>query len=146
MTAMPRPEANMARQLLVGWRWFDDGLRASLRDAGFGQITTAQSMVFPYLDAEGTRPADLARRLGMSRQGLQQLVAGLVEQGLVELVADPTSGRSKLVRLTERGKESVKAALECLDGLERHLANNLGQENTAQLRELLATAWPFTPP
>lgn len=116
MTDRSVPEAAMARQLLAGWRWFDDGLRAGLSEARFGEITTSHSMIFPYLGPDGTRPAALARRLGMSRQGLQQLVAGLVDQGLVEQ--------------------------HCFDTLERQLADHLGEGNTAKLRALLARAWP----
>jgi DNA-binding MarR family transcriptional regulator len=140
--AESRDAKPMARHLMIGWRWFDDGLRQSLREAGFGDITTAQSMVFPYLDDAGMRPTELARRLGLTRQAVQQLVAGLAAQGLVELVPDRASGRSKLVRLTRRGRRSVKVALETLDELESDLARRLGKNNADHLRNLLARAWP----
>lgn len=132
----------MARQLLAGWRWFDDGLRAGLTEAGFGELTSTQSMVIPYLDPDGTRPVELARRLGVTRQAVHQLVSGLAAQGLIELVDDPTSSRSKLVRLTERGEDSIEFAEATLAALEGELTGTLGEHETLQLRRLLEAAWP----
>jgi DNA-binding MarR family transcriptional regulator len=48
----------------------------------------------------------------VSRQHCQTLVNGLAEQGLVEFLDNPRHKRSKLVRITKRGRarfESMKA-------------------------------------
>lgn len=135
-------EPLLARQLLVGWRWFDDRLRAGLAEAGFGSITSAQSMVFPYLDADGTRQTELAERLGISKQAVHQLVAALVRQGLLELRDDPRSARARLVVLTDRGHESVVAAGAAFRAAEQALEDELGAYHVAQLRRFLIGAWP----
>lgn len=145
MTNAATDNPDLARLLLVGWRWFDDGLREGLRQAGFGEITTAQSMVFPFLDLDGTRPSDLAIRLGTTRQAAHQLITGLSAQGLVELLPDPTSKRSKLVRLTSRGQQSLTAAHACLRKLEQELAERIGAQQAGELRGLLLQAWPPEP-
>jgi DNA-binding MarR family transcriptional regulator len=132
----------MARQLLVGWRWFDDQLRQGLIDAGFGTITSAQSILFPYLDPGGSRQTELAERLDMTKQAVNQLVAGLVEHGFLELKSDAEDKRSKLIHLTARGKESVVVANACLRRAEADLADRIGAEKTAELRKVLALAWP----
>ncbi len=139
---MGNDRADLARQLLVAWRWFDDGLRHSLREAGFGEITTAQSMLFPFLDPDGTRPSELAERAGATRQGVHQLLNGLIDKGYVELVPDPTDGRSKLVRLTAHGQNSVIAAQRSLEMLEGQVRNRLGAKQTDELRNLLRQGWP----
>ena len=139
---MGNEQAGLARQLLVAWRWFDDGLRHSLREAGFGEITTAQSMLFPFLDPDGTRPSELAERAGATRQGVHQLLNGLVDRGYVELVPDPSDGRSKLVRLTTHGQNSVVAAQRSLEMLEGQVTNRLGTKQTDELRDLLSQGWP----
>ena len=101
--------------------------------------------MFPYLDAEGTRPADLARRLGITRQSAQTLVRGLVHKGLVELVDDPDDGRAKRIRLTASGKRAVPLALETFAQLERELSKRIGTRNVAQLRSALEADWGDSP-
>jgi len=98
-------------------------------------------MVFPYLDPSGTRPTVLADRLGVSRQAVHQLIGPLRDQGLVELVADPQSGRSKLVCLTDRGRESVAVAERGLAALEDQLTTMLGSDEANALSRLLAAAF-----
>lgn len=136
---------NLARLLLEGFRWFDDALRSRLADQGLAELTTAESMVFPYLDAEGTRPADLARRLGITRQSTQTLVRGLEHKGLVKLVDDPDDGRAKRIRLTPAGRRSVPLALETFAELERELSMRIGTRNAAQLRSALEADWGESP-
>ena len=136
---------NLARLLLEGFRWFDDALRSRLADQGLAELTTAESMVFPYLDAGGTRPADLARRLGITRQSAQTLVRGLERKGLVELSDDPDDGRAKRIRLTASGRRSVPLALETFAQLERELSRRIGTKNVAQLRNALEAEWGDSP-
>jgi len=136
---------NLARLLLEGFRWFDDALRSRLADQGLAELTTAESMVFPYLDAEGTRPADLARRLGITRQSAQTLVRGLERKGLVGLFDDPDDRRAKKIRLTAAGRQSVPLALEVFAQLERELSKRIGIRNVAQLRNALEADWGDSP-
>jgi len=136
---------NLARLLLEHFRWFDDALRARLADQGLGGLTSAESMVFPYLDSEGTRPAELARRLGITRQSTQTLVRGLERKGLVELADDQTDGRAKTIRLTRAGKRSVPLALETFVELELELATRIGAEKVAHLRDALEADWGDPP-
>ncbi len=136
---------NLARLLLEGFRWFDDALRSRLADQGLAELTTAESMVFPYLDAKGTRPADLARRLGIRRQSAQTLVRGLEHKGLVELIDDPNDGRAKRIRLTVSGRRAVPLALETFAQLERELSRRIGTKNVAQLRNALKADWGDSP-
>lgn len=58
-----------------------------------------------------TVPA-LARMRGVSRQHLQTVVNGLVEERLVEIVPNPAHRRSGLVALVARGRSYVRAMEE----------------------------------
>jgi DNA-binding MarR family transcriptional regulator len=136
---------NLARLLLQQFRWFDDALRSRLADQGLAELTTAESMVFPYLDKEGTRPADLARRLGITRQSAQSLVRGLEAKGLVELVDDPEDGRAKKITLTAAGRQSVPLALETFEQLENELSRRIGAKRVTQLRNALEADWGDSP-
>lgn len=136
---------NLARLLLEAFRWFDDALRARLASSGVPQLTTSESMVFPYLDENGTRPALLAKRLGITRQSTQSLVRGLIQKGMVELVDDPNDGRAKQVVLTKLGRRTVPIALATFAELETELASRIGDRKAKQLRTALEADWGRTP-
>lgn len=132
---------NLARLLLDGWRWFDDRLREELAHSLDVEITPAQSLLFAALPAEGARQADLARELGVTRQAVNELVRGLVKQGLVELVDDPSSGRAKLVRPTPAGLHSIEVALRTFADLEARLQDRIGPRRVTNLRGALEADW-----
>lgn len=131
--------------LLQGARWFDDALIGALHAAGWPAITHSHSMLFPQLDPGGTTQSELARRLGVSRQAVHQLVSDLVSMGLIEVVHDPSSRRSKLVRLTRAGRTSVGTALAAFEVIEERLSARIGTRHVAALRGALEADWG-TPP
>lgn len=136
---------SLARLLLDRFRWFDQALLAALNEGLGLELTSAQSLLFADLPFDGARQADLARRLGVSRQAVNELVRGLERQRLVEIVADPEDGRSKLVRPTSRGKESIAMALETFAGLEQELRARIGALRFDQLRRALDAEWGNPP-
>jgi DNA-binding MarR family transcriptional regulator len=141
-------ETNLARLLLDRFRWFDERLLGRLNDDLGLDLTSAQSLLFADLPIKGARQSDLARRLGVSRQAINELVRGLERQRLVEVVADPDDGRSKLVRPTNRGRQSIQMALSTFDDLEEELRARIGTKTVDQLRRALAADWddPGTAP
>ena len=80
---------------------------AGFANAG-GEFGVLRSLV-----QEGAQTVpQMAAARPVSRQHCQTIVNGLAEQGLVEFVDNPRHKRSKLVRLTKRGRarfESMKA-------------------------------------
>lgn len=123
----------LALLLLRASRWFDRQLLDGLEAAGWPRLTPAQSLVFAHLDPQGVPPAALARRLGTSRQGVQELVAGLVRHDLLAVQVDPARRGGRLVVLTDRGNALTAEARRLLAALEQLL----GQARTEQLRCLL---------
>lgn len=126
---------------LRAFRWFEEGVISRLNEAGWPKITRAHSLLFAHLDLEGTRPSELARRIGITRQAVHQTLEELVDDGLVELVPDPTSRRAKLVVLTPRGRRIVSDALAIFDELEDTLARRIGRKSVTQLRRALEADW-----
>lgn len=127
------PPEPLALLLLRASRWFDRQLLDRLEQQGWPRLTPAQSLVFAHLDPDGVAPATLARRLGTSRQATQELVAGLVRHGMLELVADPARHRGRLVTLTTTGGTLARAAGATLTELEA----SIGAERACALRDLL---------
>jgi DNA-binding MarR family transcriptional regulator len=138
-------QRTLVTKLIQAYEWFDDALIDWMHAHGSAELTRSSSMIFSYLDPEGSRPADLARRIGVSRQAVHKTLNEMVEIGLVELVADPDDQRAKLVILTPRGREWVELARSVLAGLERELEARIGHERMLGLRAALAVDWGEPP-
>ena len=140
MSAQRDPGPPLAFLLLHAGRALDRVLRVELAQAGWPALTGGQSLVFAFVDPDGTPPATLARRLGITRQSTQELVAGLVGTGLLEVVPDPARRTGRLVRLTGRGRRLAADAGALLLRFERDLGP-AAQRLRHDLR-LLAEATP----
>ncbi|MDG9719033.1 MarR family winged helix-turn-helix transcriptional regulator [Streptomyces sp. DH24] len=134
---MAETAQNLPLLLAGAKRWFDDALIASMRAAGEQPLTSAQGQVFASLDADGTTVSEIARRIGVTRQTAHQAVHGLLALGLLEQVPDPSSARSRLIRVTAEGARVHRRAQATLTVLEGVLAERIGKESAAALREAL---------
>lgn len=128
----------LALLLLRASRWFDRQLLDALEQHGWPALSPAQSLVFAHLDAAGVPPAELARRLGQTRQATSDLVRGLVRLNLVTTGANPRRRGGRLVVLTDLGRALVDDAGQLLTELEREF----GADRVLALRELLEAVGP----
>jgi DNA-binding MarR family transcriptional regulator len=135
------PPGGLAIALLRASDWFNESLVAELHRRGWPNLNRSQALTFASLDLGGTSPAELARRVGISRQSMQTLVGELAAHGLVEVVDHPTDGRAKLVRLTRLGRRLTGDAIAVLDGLDAELARRIGGDDVDRLRTALAADW-----
>lgn len=76
------------------------------------EVTPARWQTIAAIRNEPLTVAAIARRLGLSRQSVQQTVNRLREQGIVAFVDNPDHRTSPLVRLTGRGQEIMAALRE----------------------------------
>ncbi len=132
---------NLGRLFLNAFRWMDASFIELLGDRGWRQIPKSNSLVFPHLLDGGIRPAEIARRAGVSRQAIHQVLGDLRKKGLVEMRPDPTNRRAKLVFLTARGKRFDAAVGDAASRLEQALADRIGSGNVHSLREALEAEW-----
>ncbi|MBK7151493.1 MAG: MarR family transcriptional regulator [Sandaracinaceae bacterium] len=100
-------------------------------------VRAAHMGLFPHLDLAGTRQTELARRMGVSKQAVNQLVAELVGFGVLEQVPDPADGRALLVRFTPRGAQSLFDGLTVLSELEVTMRGALGAARMDALHDTL---------
>lgn len=135
---MDRP---LSRLLLDRFRWVDRALRSRLVALGWPEITPAQSLVFASIDVTGTRPSELARRIGVSRQAVHQTIGELVAVELLELVDDPDDGRAKFAIVTAKGKRIIDAALQAFEEIEMELRRRIGDRAVSTLRDALEADW-----
>jgi DNA-binding MarR family transcriptional regulator len=118
-----------------------DGVAAGAASGAEDDDPPAQSLLLAHLEPGGTRPAQLARRLGTSRQAAAELLGGLERLGVVEVVDDPASRRGRLARLTPEGRRLAAAADRHLARLESDLRGRIGADAVADLRAALAAPW-----
>jgi DNA-binding MarR family transcriptional regulator len=139
----PAPEP-LARLLWRGHQWLRAAAVAGLED-GAGAVSPAGATLLSQLDPDGMPMADLARLIGVSTPAIHQLVHQLVAAGLLEVVPNPNSGRSKLVVLTSQGFARRRHALDLLAELEDELARRIGQRRVTALRDALEQDWGDPP-
>jgi DNA-binding MarR family transcriptional regulator len=113
-------------------------LLARLHEAGFEGLRPTHNAVLRFLDEHGTRASELARRSGLTRQALTQIVDDLERLGYVTRCDDPTDRRAKLVVYTDRGRDGFRASRAIIADLERDVERRLGAARYAHLREALA--------
>ncbi len=90
-----------------------------LEAGGYPDSPPRHHPLFENIDPEGTRLTVLADRAGVSHQAMSEFVGELEERGLVERVPDPSDGRARLIRLTDSGRDVVRAAVREIAVIER---------------------------
>lgn len=112
--------------------------------ARFGlPLRAAHTNLFPHIDLEGTRPSELARRLGVSKQAVHPLVEELVSFGVLERVPDPSDGRALLVRFSSSGTNWLMDGMAVLGEVDAELSIALGARRARELHRALKAleAW-----
>ena len=90
-----------------------------LEASGFPDSPPSFHPIFENLDPEGTRLTVLAARAGLTHQSVGEVVSELERRGYVERIPDPTDKRARLVSLTDRGRQLVRAAIQHIADIER---------------------------
>ncbi|QKR99398.1 MarR family transcriptional regulator [Sphingomonas sp. CL5.1] len=121
--------------------WLDEGLQARVHDKGWPDISRAQSMVMINIVSGVTRPSEIARRMGVSRQAIHSTIAQMVEKGVVTLEDDAEDARHKRLLLTPFGERMRGDAQAAMTELIAQIAGKVGQERFDLLLETLAADW-----
>jgi DNA-binding MarR family transcriptional regulator len=98
-------------------------------------------MIMVHVVTGNTRPTEIARALGVSRQAIHTTLNQMVDKGLIELAADDTDGRSKRVVITPAGQTMRIVAQEAIRIMTRALEAQLGPEVMAGLQAAFETDW-----
>ena len=113
-------------------------LHAELAAAGFADTYPSWGTnIFHYLREGGLRLTELAKRTHTTKQAMRYTINQLEAAGYVERVPDPTDGRAKIIRLTERGWEGRRIADKIIASLEEECARRLGERKMRQFKALM---------
>lgn len=83
-------------------------MEAAQAMAAEGDLTAAWWQVIGGVLDEPRTVADVGRRMGMTRQGVQRIADLLVDRGLAEYRPNPAHRRAKLLACTEAGYWAVR--------------------------------------
>jgi len=119
--------------LLHGFRVLIDELHAELARQGHPEARPMHGFVFQAIGPGGTTAAQLARRLGVSKQAAGKTIDHLERLGYVERGPDPADARRKLVRLTGRAFDMLGQSARVFDDLRDRWAEVLGKDRLRAL-------------
>jgi DNA-binding MarR family transcriptional regulator len=110
----------------------------TLAREGHPDLRPLHGVVLAYLDAEGSRATDLARRSGNHKQVVGKVLDELEALGYVERRPDPADRRAKLVVPTARGLDQMARSDAILAALEERHARAVGPDAYREFKRLFA--------
>ena len=114
--------------------------------AGITDITLAQARIAARIAPGGSRVSSLAEQARVTKQTAAFLVEQLEKAGYVERVPDPSDGRARLVRLTDRARPMIEAADAEVSRVLGEWADHVGEERLRQVHETLRDLREITDP
>ncbi|WP_406611326.1 MarR family winged helix-turn-helix transcriptional regulator [Agarivorans sp. JK6] len=105
-----------------------------LQAADFGILVTLRRHPAPYC----LTPTELYSAMLFSSGGLTKVLNRVTEAGLVERVDNPEDKRSKLVKLSNKGKQLIERVTLELHNQEQQFMSVLSSDEQKQLNHLLA--------
>ncbi|MCK5750846.1 MAG: MarR family transcriptional regulator [Oricola sp.] len=130
-------EFRLSRMLVLAGKSWTHRIDNILREET-GQSRARWQMLFAIGFAE--QPAtlsELAKRLRVQWPTLMRVIDGLVADGLVAREDNPADGRSKLVRLTAKGQETLSRIQPILDRERKKILARFSEEELKVCADLL---------
>ncbi|MFD0618332.1 MarR family winged helix-turn-helix transcriptional regulator [Paenibacillus sp. GCM10027629] len=112
-----------------------DELHDRLNELGFGDIRPAHGFMFKHIIPDGATGIELAEHLGITKQAVSKMVDYLEKSGYVIRQTHPNDKRGKIIVLTERGRQVMKAKEEIIAEIEQRWIDNIGAERMLMLKE-----------
>ena len=132
--------------LRLAWQAVRDRIYEGVLAAGYTDLSQAHVLLFRWPTIDGLRPSELAARNQLSRQSINDLLSELEKRGYLERTPDPTDGRARIVRLTERGWNLTQVISDMSFASEHEWAQVIGESRFDEFRsallELVAYATP----
>jgi DNA-binding MarR family transcriptional regulator len=90
--------------------------------------------VLRVIDEDGVRVRDLPHLTGVSKEAISASLGFLERNGCVVVEPDPSAGRAKLVRLTQKGRRAQDKHRRTLTLIEERWQARFGEDNARKLR------------
>ncbi len=120
--------------LTLAVRTMVDELHRRLATLGFDDVRAAHGFAFVRLTPDGATGAELADHLGVTKQAVSQMVDYLERHGYVSRHPHERDRREKIVVLTGRGWDCIRATKSVFADIERGWSEVIGAERMESLR------------
>lgn len=100
---------------------------------GFHDYRQANRPIFIWCKPGGSHLTELAKRAGVTKQSMGEMIDALERRGYVERVPDPTDARATLIRRTPRGWELTQLICRVVKDVQSEWARALGRERFGAL-------------
>ncbi len=134
MSNIPSTSYELVALLATAWSILVDDLQTELAKIGYGDIRPAHGFAFQLLAPNGATGNQLAEHLGVTKQAASQMIDFLEEHGYVTRTPLPNDKRGKLVQLTKKGWECIRAVETIFGTLEARWIAVLGPERMEMFR------------
>ncbi|MGL6058485.1 MAG: MarR family transcriptional regulator [Culicoidibacterales bacterium] len=122
--------ARLRKQVITAWA-----------KTGEAPVSDTESYFLAIVEREQLPIAQIARVIGISRQGAHKCAQSLITQGYLEVITDGTSQRDKFVRLTDKGHAFCNETLKIKLAMQAEIEQTLGSETYALLYQSLKQDW-----
>ena len=117
----------------VVWQWVRVQLHAGVVAAGFDHLSAAHVALWRYPGLEGVRPSQLADRVGITKQSVNDLLGHLEGHGYLLRVPDSVDGRARVIQLTAKGRRLQETIYAAAGAAQQQIEEILGPRRFAQL-------------
>ena len=121
--------------------WYDVSLQSILDDLDLKSVNRTQSMILVHIASGTSRPSDIAREMGTSKQNIHAMSRQLIADGIIKQAPDPEDGRSKIYNFAEPDLQLRNIVLKILSHLDRKLTEKIGAKSFKDLNTALSADW-----
>ena len=132
--------------LRLAWQSVRERIYEGVLQAGYTDLSRAHVLLFRWPTIDGLRPSELAARNQLSRQTINDFLSDLEKHGYLERTPDPTDGRARIVRLTERGWDLTQQISDMSFATESEWAQLIGERRYGEFRSTLCELVAYTLP
>lgn len=133
-------EMPLARLLAIAYRSLIDRMHEQLAQRGYRDVGSGFGYVLLMARERALTGNDVAQLMGMTKQGASKLIDSMEQAGYLERYEHPEDARSKLVRITPKGKRLLSSVEDIYRKLEAEWAEAIGTRALARLRSDLHAA------
>lgn len=108
---------------------------------GEEEITDTESYMIAIIQRERTTVAQIAKKIGISRQGAHKCAKGLMERGYIEIENQQKNSRDKFLMITEKGKYFLRETLHIKQSIEEEIINSIGRDKFNILKDIFSNSW-----
>lgn len=108
---------------------------------GEEKITDTESYMIAIIHKERTTVAQIAKKIGISRQGAHKCAKTLIDRGYIKIEEHQDNSRDKFLCLTDKGRYFVDETLHIKREIENDIIKSIGEENFNVMKKIFSSSW-----